>query len=335
MKKQTLLTIANSTGLSVSTVSRVLSGKGEKYRISKATIEKVKIEALKSHYVPDLVAKGLRTKRTDIIGLVVPDIGNPFFASLSSIIIGDLKKLGYNVLLADSMESASEEAIALNMFVSRKVDGIIAVPVSKSPDLLENISKTVPVVLADRYFPDAGLPYFCTDNYAGSLMATNYLLEKGYKRILAVRGLNSVMPDKERVRGFLSACKSCNGKCVDYEIEGNMFSVRNGYDVTGKALSSAERPDAIFAFSSNILLGALMAVKEHGISVPDEIGLISFDNNGFFDYLNPAVTRIEQPLKEIGSGAVNLLNDMIRNGNKARDTVKKLIQPALVVRSSC
>jgi LacI family transcriptional regulator len=133
MQKNTLLTISEKTGVSVSTVSRVLSGKGEKYRISQGTIDRVREAARQCDYVPDLVAKGLRTSRTDVVGLTVPNIDNPFFATLSSIVIAQLDARGYHTLLADSRESEEEERQALEMFQDRGVDGILAVPVASSP----------------------------------------------------------------------------------------------------------------------------------------------------------------------------------------------------------
>ena len=162
--KESLQTISERTGYSVSTVSRVLAGKGEQYRIGRRAIETITAEAQACNYRPDLIAKGLRTRKTNTIGLTVPGIDNPFFSNLASIITNHLKGLGYNILLADTMEAEEMEADALNSFLSRKVDGIIAVPVGESPEMLERISRSVPVVLIDRYFPDTTLPYVCTDN---------------------------------------------------------------------------------------------------------------------------------------------------------------------------
>ena len=135
------------------------------------------------------------------MGLTIPSIDNPFFASLSGNIITRLKRCGYNILLSDSMETEENERAAINSFVSRKVDGIIAVPVSKSPSFIEGVSASIPVVLIDRYYENTFLPYVCTDNYAGARRATEYLLPKGYRNIMAIQGVRSSMPNKERSRG--------------------------------------------------------------------------------------------------------------------------------------
>lgn len=338
MKKKSLQYIADKTGVSVSTVSRVLSGNGEKYRISQKTIAAVKFEADKIDYMPDLIAKGLRTNRTDTIGLTVPNIDNPFFANLSCIVISELKQRGYHVLLADSMELDNEERDALNMFISRKVDGIIAVPVSASPSLYEEIAAHTPVVLVDRYFDETSLPYICTNNYIGSRMATDYLIRKGHRDLLAIEGNRRALSNRDRTGGFLDEVKSKKGISIRTRTVGNAFSVENGYNETMAVLKSGDLPDAIFAFSTTILLGSIQALREYGIRIPEEISLISFDNNGFLDFLDPAVTRIEQPLTEIGRRSTEILSELIENRRKELPDpkpIQELLKPSLVVRDSC
>lgn len=338
MKNISLQSIAEKTGVSVSTVSRVLSGKGERYRISRKTIAAVKQEADNVNYMPDLIAKGLRMNRTDTVGLTVPNIDNPFFANLSCTVINELKQRGYHVLLADSMESDKEEKDALDMFVSRKVDGIIAVPVSSSPDLYEGIASETPVVLIDRYFDDTRLPYICTDNYTGGRMATGHLIRKGYRNLLAIEGVRTALSNRDREGGFLDEVNAHKGTSIRTRIAGDAFSVENGYRETVKVLRSGDLPDAIFAFSTTILLGSIMALREHGIRLPGEIGLISFDNNGFLDYLDPAVTRIEQPLADIGRRAAGILLQIIacrRKDLPDPEQIPELLKPSLVVRDSC
>lgn len=339
--KESLQTISERTGYSISTVSRVLSGKGEQYRISQRTIDVIRKEAEKCNYTPDLIAKGLRTRRTNTIGLTVPSIDNPFFSNLASIITNNLKGYGYNILLADSMESETMETEALNSFLSRKVDGIIAVPVGTSPERLEAISKSVPVVLIDRYFPDTSLPYVCTDNYYGGYTATSHLIDRGFKRLLAIQGVLSSMPNKERMRGFIDAVEKAktSGKEIRYTVTGDSFSIDNGYSATIQSLSGDNPPDAIFAFSTTILLGALTAIREKGLRIPDDIGIISFDNNRFLDYLDPPVTRIEQPVPQIGRIASDMLVKMIEcSKDKICDGTPEgqiFIRPSLVEGRSC
>ena len=334
--KNTLLTISEQTGYSVSTVSRVLSGKARKYRISKEAEQKITAQASLINYQPNLVAQTLRTQRSHTIGLLIPEVDNPFFATLSGIMIGILNVRGYHTLLADSRECAKDEVQGLRMFMSRSVDGIICIPASSTPDFHEQISSQIPLVLIDRHFKRTTLSYVCTDNYAGSRMATEYLLDKGYKRILAIQGVPDSMPNRERVRGFKDAI---GVRGVSYDVVGDAFSVENGKREVLSAFSGAQKQfDAVFAFSSTILLGAIDSLRRLGLRPGKDVGIISYDNNGFLDFMDPAVTRVEQPLREAGQIAVDTLFEIMdarRAGHPDPPSRQILIPPTLVVRGSC
>lgn len=336
MKKDTLLTISEKTGFSISTVSRVLSGKGKKYRISQNTIDYVTEVAKSCNYTPDLIAQSLRTRKTNTIGLTIPSIENPFFSNLSGVIINQLKSRGYNIILSDTMENVDNEVEALNSFVSRNVDGIIAVPVSSSPLYIEQISKMIPVVLIDRYFEDTTLPYVCTDNYHGAYTATEHLINKGYKRLLAIQGVRASMPNKERLRGFRQAVEDYKDKGVTEMVAGDSFSMENGYREIMDALRPEIRPDAVFAFSNTILLGAIKAIRELGLRIPEDIAIISFDNNRFLDFFDPVITRVEQPISVIGNLVTDNIIRMIES--EERDAVASsqvLVRPTLIMGHSC
>lgn len=336
MEKNNLFTISEKTGYSVTTVSRVLSGKAQKYRISQAAIDRISQEADRCNYRPNLVAQSLRTQKSQTIGLLVPGIENPFFATLSAIVIELLGERGYHTLLADSGESEQEEREALRMFQSRSADGIICVPVSSSPSLHEEIGRQIPLVLLDRYFRETTLSYVCTDNYAGAYTATEYLLQKGYRRILAIQGVPASMPNQERVRGFLSAVEKAG---ASGSVAGDAFSVDNGFRETVKAFSAEQPPyDAIFAFSATILLGTIQALRSLRLRPPRDLGVISYDNNGFLDFLDPAITRVEQPLREAGIQAVETLFAIMEARSQSLPEPaprQLLIPPTLVVRDSC
>lgn len=336
MKKDTLLTISERTGFSVSTVSRVLSGKGKKYRISQNTIDYVTEVAKSCNYTPDLIAQSLRTRKTNTIGLTIPSIENPFFSNLSGVIINQLKSRGYNIILSDTMENVDNEVEALNSFVSRNVDGIIAVPVSSSPLYIEQISKMIPVVLIDRYFENTTLPYVCTDNYYGAYIATEFLISKGYRRLLAIQGVPASMPSKERLRGFRQAVEDHRSEGVQETVSGDSFSVESGYSETLSALTSSDRPDAIFAFSNTILLGAIKAIRELGLVIPDDVALISFDNNRFLDFFDPVITRVEQPISVIGNLVTDNIIRMIESEDRdAVSSSQVLVRPTLIMGHSC
>lgn len=336
MEKNTLLTISRQTGYSISTVSRVLAGKGREYRISDKAIAIIKKCAADGNYTPNLIAKGLRMNKTDVVGLLVPSIANPFFASFSSIISSGLRKAGYNIILIDSMETEELQTEAIDSFLARKVDGMIVVPVGTSPQLLESVSRHTPVVLIDRYYPDTRLPYVCTDNYSGGYVATSHLISRGYRRLLAIQGVQSSMPNRERIRGFHAAISAVSSSGMSELVTGDDFSEKNGYDKTMQAFRSGFRPDAIFAFSTTIMLGSIRAIKELGLRIPDDVAIISFDDNEFLDYLDPPVTRIAQPMSEIGHQATDILLKMMADPEAYGDCPPQiLIRPSLVEGRSC
>lgn len=339
MKKDTLQTIAERTGFSKSTVSRVLSGQGRRYRISETAISIIQKEIRACGYTPDLIAKGLRTRRTNTVGLTIPSIENPFFSSLSSSIITRLKKSGYNILLSDSMETEENEREAISSFISRKVDGIIAVPVSSSPDFIESVSASTPVVLIDRYYENTILPYVCTDNYSGARKATEYLLGRGYRNIMAIQGVRTSMPNKERVKGFLDAIGKYGCGDAGCFVTGDAFSVENGIREVEAALSAGRKIDAVFAFSTTILLGVIKSLRAHGLRIPDDVAVISFDDNVFLDYMDPPISRVAQNTDRMGEATVDILMKLMSSsgsgGESGMEDGQMLIMPELIIRGSC
>ena len=172
------------------------------------------------------------------------------------------------------------------MMLRGGVDGIICVPASESPQLHEKVARQIPMVLIDRYFRDTTLPYVCTDNYTGAKMAAELLLKKEYKCILAIQGVPGSIPNQERVRGFVDTLE---GHHVDFDIVGNAFSIENGYRETCRAFGK-KKYDAVFAFSATILLGVLKALRERNRKIGKDVGVVSYDNNGFLEFMEPAIT---------------------------------------------
>lgn len=167
-------------------------------------------------------------------------------------------------------------------------------------------------------------------------MATEHLINKGYRNLLAIQGVPTSMPNKERLRGFVQAAADHFEYGVRERTAGDSFSVDNGYRETMAYLSSDDRPDAIFAFSTTILLGAIKAIRELKMRVPEDVALISFDNNRFLDYLDPAITRVEQPVNMVGKlAADNLVRMMEQRGEDSHDLSQILIRPSLIQGRSC
>lgn len=311
--KTTLETIAQKTGYSTSTVSRVLTGKSEKFRISESAKETIRKTAGELGYTPNIIAQNLRNGKTETIGLVVPDMSNPYFAEISSVIVAEAKKHGYTTIVTDTMENESSQKDSVCALVSRKVEGMIIVPCGSVPDYLEDLNKRVaPIILVDRYFENSSLPFVVTNNWQGGVDGTNILIKNGHRKIACIQGNLDSMPNRKRTEGYLSALKNA-GLEEFQQIVGNDFTIQNGYIETKLLLSSSNKPTAIFALSNTIGLGAIRAIREAGLKIPDDISLVSFDNNIYLDYFVPAVTRIGQRVEEMGRMAVKLLIGSIRS----------------------
>jgi len=333
-KKVNIITIAEKSGFSTTTVSRVLNGLGPKYRISKATTQKILALAEELNYTPNLVAQGLRLKKSNAIGLIVPDIGNPFFANLARVIAYESRKRGYSIILSDTKDDSDIEEETLRVLVDRNVDAIVMAPCSNRREHIDNaIKQGVQFIMVDRYFSNSDIPFIASDNYHGSYEATNFLLDNGHRNIACIQGSTHTMPNIERVKGFRDACNENGVK--NPVVVGKSFSIQNGYLETKLLLASKTNniPTAFLCLSTMTLLGVLKALKEASLKVPDDISIIAFDNQSFIDYLNPPITTIAQSIEEIGNIAINVLIDKLEDENTDLNISIKL-RPRLIHRDS-
>lgn len=216
--------------------------------------------------------------------------------------------------------------------VQRNIDGIIAVPCGDNPVALERINQNIPVVLVDRFYSSSDLPYVTTNNYNGSVEACDVLLSRGYKKIVCIQGKLSSGPNRERVRGYYDTMKRAGLEDNTFVV-GNEFSIQNGYLETKLLLDKGESIDAIFALSNTIVLGALKAIREVGLKIPEDIAVISFDDNMYMEYLTPALTRVSQPVGDMAKLAARILLDRINNPTDSRVSQLKL-SPSIIFGAS-
>ena len=330
--KTTLDTIARNTGFSKSTISRVLNNKAYSSRISRETVEIILDEAERCGYTPNLIAKNLRKNHTQTIGLLVPSLSNPYFAEIASVIISEAQKCGYTTLVSDTKEDEELQNSSITTLISRPVDGIIIVPCGNDPAYLEQTnSQCVPVILVDRYYENSPLPYVVTNNFQGGYLATSLLIKNGHRNIACIQGPPGATPNKKRIEGYLLVLKE-NGLEDRATIVGNEFSVQNGYLETKLLLNNEKRPTAIFALSNTIGLGAIKAIREARLKIPDDISLVSYDNNMYLDYLEPSITRIGQMVDEMGKMAVKLLHKSISGHKEIRSQIE--LSPEMILRES-
>jgi LacI family transcriptional regulator len=332
-KKVTLKTIAADLKLSVGTVSRVLNGKAKEFRISDKTVKSVMNYAKDNNYSPNMVAKGLRASRTFSIGLMIPDIANPFFSMMAKHIEKAASAANYSILLVDAEENVEKEKQQVRNMLNRQVDAIIAAPVGISFDHFKEITKIkIPIIFVDRYFNNSSIPYVTSDNFNGGYIATKHLIENGHQRIALLNGFETIEPVKERRRGYQKAIEEAGIFADESLIVGVEFGVENGFKYTKELLQLKNRPTAIFAMSNLIGLGVLQAVKEEGLTIPNDISLIIFDDQPYVSYLNPPITTVKQNSEIIGEYAVEYILNRIED--ESYETDSKIIPIKLIERNS-
>jgi LacI family transcriptional regulator len=330
----TLRDIAERAKTSVSTVSRVLNKKSENYRISKET-ERLVLQAAKVlNYRPNQVARGLRLKRTHTIGLVAPDVSNPFFAYLIKSIQNAAHELGYSVIVCDTDETPSLEVEHISLLRSKAADGLIVMPVGqKASHLEELLHEEVPLVLVDRCFDELEVSSVSVDNYAGALEAVEFLIRHGHSRIGIIQGLPNTSTCEGRWQGYRDAHLKYNLPIDETLVVGGDFRKETGYVATKLLLNLNDPPTAIFATSDFITLGVLEALVEEGLSIPKDISLVAFDDIDFAPFLICPLTTVAQPKEVMGEIAVKLLAEQLRPGAK-KEPRRIVLKPRLVVRQS-
>ena len=330
----TLQFIAGRSGVSVTTVSRVLSGQTARYRISKKTEAAVRKLAREFPFVPNQLARGLRLKKTLTIGLVVPEISNPFFANIARQVTIGTRAAGYSVIVCDTEDNLELEKQSIRLLKSRNVEGILLCPVGQSSEhLTEFVNSKLPVVLVDRYFPELPLPYVISDNVGGAKQATELLIANGHNRIACLQGLVGTSPNKSRIQGYKEALTQHFLPIDESLIVGDGFDEQSGYIETKLLLSTRPDVKAILALSNLNALGAIRALAEERRSVPDDISIISFDDSPCWPYLATPMTCVAQAYSEMGEVAVKLLFDQIRS--RREQTQRGILLPTtLMMRKS-
>ncbi len=334
-KSATINDISRETSVSTTTVSRVLNGYSRKYRISEETEQHVIEVARKFDYRPNHMAVSLRKKTSNLIGLVVPDLSNSFFTNIASIVTNELKKNGYSVIITDCGDDENTEVEVVQLLNDRRIDGLLVMPSGEQRNHLEDLFRQgIPVICIDRYFESSPLPYVATNNYSGAYEITKYLLHCKHTKIACIQGLPHVMPNSQRVKGYVDAMKDAG--LEPFSITGNDFSQENGYLETKLLLQKEQRPTAIFGLSNTIILGALKAMQEENLTVPGDMSMVTFDNAEYLSFLNPPMTSIAQPNSEIAQMSIKMLMRMIHKNDTllTEKPEQILLNPTIIHRSS-
>lgn len=321
--------VAKAAGLSVATVSRALNGQSA---VSDDARAKVLSAAESLGYRPNIVARSLRTDRTRTIGLVISDVLNPYFTELARSVEEEARELGYSVIIGNADERADLEAHHVRTLLERRIDGLLVSPADDhSPLTLDVADGPTPVVFVDRWIPGCATPVVRADGREAIRDLVAHLYALGHRRLAIIAGPVTTTTGRERVEAFRAALSEFGLLLPESHIGRGDFQTRSGRLATEHFLDLPKRPDVVFATDNLMALGALDAIRERGLRVPDDIGLAAFDDIPWFPHTAPPITTISQPTTELGRVAVRALADLI-SGKPARSTV---LPAHLVVRRSC
>ncbi len=337
MKKSrtTITQIAKELNISPSTVSRALNNHPA---ISTKTHEAVIELAKKRNYLPNLLALNLLKKRTNTIGVIVPEITSYFFSSIISGVQDLLNPMGVNMIIGQSNESFEEEKSLVRTFASIRVDGFLISPSSKTKnfDHLKILTENnIPLVIFDRDCEGIEVDKVFVDEYKGAFQAVEHLINSGCRRIAHIAGPSTLSTARHRLEGYTEALK-LHGLPVnkDYIVESKGFMPKHGIKPTKQLLALPNPPDAIFTINDGIAIGAMFVINEAGIVIPDQISVIGFDDDPHSPYFKPSLSTVWQPTFELGMLAARILMQRINTNNDlSKIRVEKLFSE-LIIRGS-
>ncbi|MGH4122514.1 MAG: LacI family DNA-binding transcriptional regulator [Clostridium sp.] len=310
MNNVTMKDIAEMAGVSKATVSMVMNKKDSS--ISEVTRKKILRIAKEMSYIPNSIARSLSTKKSGTIGIILPDITNPFFSEMVRAIEDEAERLEYNLIICNTDNDIEKEQKYIELLISKLIDGIIFMSGGKSNESITILkNNNVPFVLVDRYIEGYKDDYgvFCL-NKQGVIDGVQYLYEKGNRKIVFVKGREDVEISKQRLEGYIDAMKNYGIYDEKYIFEGD-FNVEGGIIATKKIISCFQDLDAIFYSNDMMALGGMKILLRNDYKIPRDISIIGFDNIHISEIIEPELTTISQPIYMMGKKACSILIDVI------------------------
>lgn len=327
----TISHVAAKAGVSTATVSRVLAGTT---RVSEALHGKVTRAARELDYRPNRIARNLRVRATRTIGVVIPDILNPFFTSVVRGIEDVLQAEDYTLLLGNSDGQKEREHLYLDTLRAEGVAGILFVPTNGQEGAYRSLGGAgIPIVAIDRSPDGLAVDLVTVTNEEGAHSAVAHLAGVGWKRIALITGPAHLNVAQEREHGYRRALTEAGLTFDPALVRSADFREQGGYDAMSSLLMLPERPTAVFVANNLMALGALHAIGDAGLDIPRDLGIVSFDDVPWGAWLRPPLTVVDQPTYDLGASAANIL--LNRLGDPDRAFRKVVLQTRLIVRASC
>jgi LacI family transcriptional regulator, galactose operon repressor len=328
----TLADVAEYAGVSASTASRALNGRGEMSPETRAAV----LEAADAlQFEPSLLARSLRTRTTWTVGFVVPDVSSPFYASALKGAQTALEEAGYRVMLMDSRQDADDEIAALRTLLNHQVDGLLlsTVGIDREQFRATVERRGTPCVFFDSIVPDAGEGSVLLANADGVVRLVDHLVEHGHRRIALLTGSLAETSGSERLDAFRAAMARHGLDVPDAHLRGGRWSSDAGREGTLELLTANPRVTAVVASSVELALGCMFACRERGVRIPDDLALATFDDAYFAELLDPALTAVGYDPTEVGQAAAALLVEAMQDGDADRRELE--VPVTLVARGSC
>ena len=335
VKKATLRDVAKSAKVSVSVASRVVGNYGY---VSIEKKKKVLDIARKLGYTPNILARSLKTYTSFCIGVVIADITTSFFNLLVRGVDDVARQSGYHLIICNSDESPKKEKDLLEELSSRKVDGIILCPTEKNIHQLRKITRAgMPMVLVDRKLKEVDAGSITVDNSLGAMEGVNHLIQHGYRRIGLIKGLPGISALEERFLGYKQALHAAGIPLDQGLIRYGRLNAVTSKEAALELLQLKKPPDAFFIVSEAMIVGTMLAIREKNLRIPEDIGVVGFDDPLWAPLLYPPLTTVRQPSYSVGMFAAQKLISRIRGGGDAAVSRPEniVLRPELVIRQSC
>lgn len=319
----TIKDIAKAAGVSIATVSRAINGN---YPVSRDARDRIENAVRELNYKPNTIARSLKNDCTHTIGLLVPDIANPFFMNIAKAVENEVSKNGYNIIVCSTEENEDKEINYLHMLLGKRIDGLLLSTSGQSDKLVQEIkSVDIPLILIDRSIKGLEFDTITDDNVEGAYLLTKYLIGLGHVNIALIDGPDSISTGSDRLAGYLKAYGNAGLKVRHNLIYNGSYTQEYGYKTAIKLLKQDKGITAIFAANNLIAKGVLIAAREMGKSIPDDFSLVCFGDDEFSKLIVPSVTCIIQDPLKIGAKAGKLIQERINSPDayKPRNIVSK------------
>jgi LacI family transcriptional regulator len=324
--------VAKLAGVAPITVSRVINNSGS---VNPATRDRVQKAIEELHYVPNTLAKSLRSKRSHTLALILSDITNPFWPTVARGVEDAAAEKGFQTILCNTDEDPDKEATYLNLLLQRRVDGIIIAPTTNDKSRLSLLQRQqVPCVLIDRRVDGFKADVVYGNSREGARLLVQHLIDLGHQRIALVNGPSSISSAQDREEGYRTALREHSITVDETLIRRGDFKQGTGYELTQHIVRLAPRPTAIFAANNFIAIGAIRALHEAGLRIPEDMALVCMDDIPHVSAIDPFLTVAAQPAYEMGATAARLLIERLTAQRNLRP--REVVLPiTLIIRRSC